>query len=461
MTSKRTLILSGPMSKAIFVLAIPIMMNNLIQTAYNLTDTWFVSRLGDIQLAAMQLIWALIFFMVSLGMGLSIGGVALISQYVGSGERHLAREKAGQLLTFSLVSGAVIGLIGAFLSENIVYAMGARGDLLALSTTFLRIMFIGLPTVFMFSAFTAIKQGEGDTKTPMVISALSVILNIILDPIFIFGFGWGIAGAAWATVLSRAIFVVVGLVLLFSRSHNTLELTKLDLKLKWQALKPILTIGMPAAIGQSMTSLGFAVLNVFILQYGIEIVTAFAIGNRISSLIFMPAMGISGALTTIIGQNIGAGQIKRANEAFLKSVAYASLIMGLGAFVMFFYTEQLVGIFSDNTIIVSESSDYLKMILITIPLFGFFNCLTGLFQGSGHTISSMVIMMGRLWFLRIPMILIMRAVGYTQSAGIWQAMIWSNVIIVMVGMVMYLSGRWKQPVIKKNRVKTFKESVAL
>lgn len=446
--SKNEMILKGPVGKAVLLLALPLMANNLIQTFYNLTDTYFVSKLGTTEMAAMQFIFPLIFFMMSIGMGLSIGGLALISQHIGAGNKREARKTAGQLMTISIIASLVVGGIGALLSGSIVSAMGATGDLHRLSSTFLRLMFLGAPTMFITFAFNGIKQGEGDTLTPMIISGLSVVLNIILDPIFIFVFDWGIAGAAYATILSRAIFNVVSMYILFSQKHNTLGLKKKDFKLNTLYLTPIIKIGLPAALGQSMTSLGFMVLNVFILSYGEAILTAFAIGNRISSIIFMPAMGISGALTTIIGQNIGANNYERANEAFLKSVGIASGMMLAGAASMFFFTDTLIGLFSKDPFIISEGAYYLKMILITIPLFGFFNCLTGLFQGSGHTWSAMILNIGRLWGLRVPMIVLLRAYNYNDPVWIWYAMIGSNFIICGIGLLMYLSGRWKSPVIK-------------
>lgn len=449
--NKSEMILKGPVSKAILVLALPIMGNNLIQTFYNLTDTYFVSKLGTTELAAMQFIFSLIFFMMSIGMGLSIGGLALISQHIGAGHKRDARKTAGQLMTISLLASLLVGGLGALASSDIVRLMGATGDLHHHSTTYLRLMFLGAPTMFITFAFNGIKQGEGDTLTPMILSTLSVILNIILDPIFIFVFDLGIAGAAYATILSRAIFNVVSLYILFSHKHNTLVLKKKDFKLKTKYLFPILAIGFPAALGQSMTSLGFTVLNIFILAYGETILTAFAIGNRISSIIFMPAMGISGALTTIIGQNIGANNYKRANDAFLKSVGIASSIMLIGAGAMFFFTDSLIGLFSDDPYIIKEGSYYLKMILITIPLFGFFNCLTGLFQGSGHTWSAMILNIGRLWCLRVPMIVLLKAFNYNDPVWIWYAMIGSNFIICIIGLLMYLSGRWKNPVIKTRK----------
>lgn len=451
--NRSEMILKGSITKTILTLSLPIMASNLIQTFYNLTDTFFVSKLGTSQMAAMQVTFPLIFLLISLGAGLSVGGIALISQYIGAGDRKDARMVAGQLLTASFIGSIFVAVVGFALSEHILRLMNAEGDLLKHATTFLRIMFLGAPTMFITFAFNGIKQGEGNTFTPMLISSFSVILNIALDPLFIFVFDLGIGGAAMATVLSRAIFNVVAIFILFSKKHDTLGLQVKDLKPNLQFLEQIISVGMPAALGQATTSIGFAVMNSFIITYGDSIVAAFAIGNRISGLIFMPAMGIGGALATIIGQNIGAGQLKRANQAFLSSVGLASAIMVAGAAVMFFFTDGLVGIFSDDPYIINEGSYYLKMILITIPLFGFFNCLTGLFQGSGHTISAMVINMGRLWFLRIPMILMLDHFNMHNPKYIWYAMVLSNFIIVFVGLAMYLTGRWKRPVIKKKKRK--------
>lgn len=450
--NKSEIILKGSMIKVILSLSLPIMAGNLIQTFYNLTDTFFVSKLGTSQMAAMQITFPLIFLMLSLGAGLSIGGIALISQYIGADKKRDARKIAGQLITASILASFIVSILGYLFAEKILMLMNAEGDLLKYSTQFIKIMFLGAPTMFITFAFNGIKQGEGDTLTPMAVSAGSVLLNIALDPLFIFTFDLGIQGAAIATVLSRALFNIVALYILFSKKHNTLKIKAKDLKINKLYLDQIVHVGLPAAIGQGTTALGFAVLNGFVIAYGEAVVTAFAIGNRLSSLIFMPAMGIGGALATIIGQNMGAGNIKRANQAFVTSGILAASIMALSGLIMFFFTESLVGIFTEDAYIISEGSYYLKMILLTVPLFGFFNCLTGLFQGSGHTVSAMAINMGRLWLLRIPMVLMLRFFNINDPKFVWYAMIISNIIIVAVGMIMYKSGKWKTPVIKRKKV---------
>ena len=450
-TKKSELILKGPILKAILTLSLPIMISNLIQTIYNLTDTYFVSKLGTSQMAAMQITFPIIFLMISLGAGLSVGGIALISQYVGAKRIEDAKRVAGQLVTASLIISVFVSIVGFLFAERLLIIMNAEGDLLKYATQFTRIMFLGAPTMFITFAFNGMKQGQGDMVTPMLVSAGSVILNIILDPIFIFVFDWGIQGAAAATVLSRGLFNILALYLIFSKKHNTLKIERKDLKLNKEYLGKIAEVGAPAAFGQGTTALGFAVMNAFIISYGETIVTAFAIGNRWNSLILMPAMGIGGALSTIIGQNIGAGNVKRASKAFFTSIMFSTSIMIAGGFIMWFFTKGLVQIFTDDVFIIKEASAYLKLIIMTLPVVGMFSCLTGLFQGSGHTLSAMFISMGRLWLLRIPMILLLRVLNIQDATYIWYAMILSNVIIVSIGLIMYSTGKWKVPVIKKSR----------
>lgn len=448
---RRELITKGSLTKAIYSLSLPIIINNLIQTMYNLTDTFYVSKLGETALAAMQITYPMVFFMLSLAMGLSIGGIALISQYIGAQDEKKARVVSGQILTASLIASVAMGVLGYIFSGKILALMGATGQLHQLATQFLSTLFLGAPTVFIVFAFNGIKQGQGDTMTPMIVSALAVVTNIILDPIFIFTLGYGIKGAAYATILSRSIFNIVAIAMLFSKRFNRLKIELSDLKLQKKYIAKIVEVGLPAAVSQATTSIGFTVMNGFVLAFGEAIVNAFAIGNRISSIIFMPGMGIGGALSTIVGQNIGAGNVDRADQAFKTSTWHASLLVSVASVIMFPFTAGLVSIFTDDAYIISEGSYYLRMILLTIPLFGIFNCLIGLFQGSGHTMSALFLNLGRLWVLRIPMLMAIRALGIDNPKFIWYAMIISNIIIVAVGYLLYRSGKWRTPVIKKNR----------
>lgn len=448
---RRNLILNGNMTKVIITLSLPIMLNNFIQTVYNLTDTYWISKLGDTEMAAMTLVWPVIFFMLSLGMGVSIGGTALISQYTGSNRMDDAAKVAGQVISFSAIFSVILGIVGYFSASSIVSFMGAEGDLYNLAVEFLSIMFLGMPTMFIFFAFTAIKQGQGDTFTPMIYGGLSVAFNMILDPVFIFVFDLGIGGAAIATVTSRGIFSIYAIYRLFL-SKQGIHLKRSHLLWNKNVLLKLINVAWPSSIGQSTAALGFIVLNIFIISFGESTMAAFGVGNRITSLILMPAMGIGNALATIVGQNLGADNISRAKKAVKTSVFLTTIVLILGGSIIFSIAGNVISQFTNNPVVYEQGTYYLKLIVAGIPLMGFFQIFVGVFQGSGHTIMAMIIMMGRLWGLRIPLIVLFKNFTNLGTNSVWYAMILSNLIICFVGYGLYMTGSWQKKVIKKRAV---------
>ncbi len=451
MSQKRDMILKGNLWKVIFTLALPIMLGNLIQTIYNLTDTFFVGKLGGNEVAAIQLVWPIIFLMMSFGMGMGIATTSLISQYIGANEHDKASKTAGQAISFLVILAIVLGTIGFFLSDTIVSLMGATGLFHTNASDFLKIMFIGLPGMFLMFAYNAIKQGQGDTMAPMKLSLVSVISNIIMDPIFIFVLGMGIRGAAIATVLARAIFSVIAIMTIFYRQKG-IHLHLKDLKLQMESVALIVKVGLPSSLGQATAALGFTILNVFLVDFGQVTLTAFAIGNRISSLIMMPAMGIGNALAPLVGQNLGAENPQRAKSAIYKSMVISTVILLTGGWLMFPFRSFLIGLFTTDPVAIASGADYLGMIIIGIPLMGLFQIYNGTFQGSGHTVFAMILMMGRLWALRIPMVFYLSHQATFNPMSVWYAMIISNFITVLVGTGIFLSGKWQKRVIKKKAV---------
>ncbi|ACL69241.1 MATE family efflux transporter [Halothermothrix orenii] len=445
---KRDLIIKGNIVKAILALAGPIMLNNLIQTIYNLTDTYWVGQLGGTEVAAITLIWPIVFFLLALGFGINIAGTSLISQYTGADDKENATRVSGQIVSFSLYFSIIIGIIGLFVAEPIIKMMGGEGRLLELASNYLKIIFAGMPAIFLFLAFTSIKQGQGDTVTPMKYSAISVALNMVLDPIFIFGLDLGVRGAALATIFSRSVFAIYAIYTLFYRKTG-IQLHLKHLILKPNLLKKIIKIGLPSSLGQSSAALGFIFLNAFIISFGKSTLAAFGIGNRINSVILMPAMGIGNALATIVGQNLGADQIKRARQAVKTSAVLTTVLLTSGGIILYPFVPTIIRAFNTEPAIVSQGTFYLRLISLSLPLMGFFQIFVGTFQGSGHTLMAMFIMTGRLWALRIPLIILFKKYTDWGSSSVWYAMVLSNAIISLVGFIMYLTGKWQKKVIKK------------
>jgi putative MATE family efflux protein len=274
-------------------------------------------------------------------------------------------------------------------------------------------------------------------------------MNMILDPIFIFTFGGGVAGAAWATVLSRALLAGYGAKLIFDR-NNILRPDFKNFRFDKSILDEIIRVGLPATIGQSGAAFGFIILNGFIVSYGTATMAAFGMVNRITSLIMQPAMGIGAALTAVIGQNIGAGKIDRSRESFNKA-SILTLTMGVvGCIFLLIFNEKLVNFFiqsKDDPEVIRQGITYMAYVAFTMPLMGMFSVFQGVFQGSGHTRYSMAMEVGRLWLVRIPMILLFK--NYTQlgSSGIWIAMSASNLIVDIYGYYIYKKDNWSQGIL--------------
>ncbi|GAB6107889.1 MATE family efflux transporter [Fusibacter bizertensis] len=447
---KREMILKGNMKKVILTLSLPIMLNNFLHTIYNLTDTFFVSKISDNAVAGVQFIWPLIFLITSFGIGMTIATSSIIAQYIGAHMKEKARKTAGQSISFLFALSLVLGILGYLFAPAVIRAMGGTGALYENAYAYLSVMFLGMPTTFLLNAYNAIKQGQGDTISPLVIGALSIGTNIILDPIFMFVLGMGVQGAAIATVISTGIFALYGIFTTFDEKQS-LKLELSDLKFDKEILMKIVNIGLPSSTGQAMTAFGFTILNVFLVSFGEVTLTAFAIGNRISSLIMMPAMGIGSALATIVGQNLGADNVSRAKMAVRSSTIMSTIFLVVGGLIMLPFVQDIVKAFSADPEIIKNGTEYLTMIIWGIPLMGFFQILVGTFQGSGHTVSAMILMMGRLWALRIPMVFMLsRSNGFGPSS-IWTAMIVSNLITCLVGFGIYATGKWQHKVIKQKK----------
>lgn len=445
---KQKFILEGSMPKVILALATPIMFNNLIQTLYNLADTYWVSKLGTTSMAAITLVFPVVFLTLSVGMGINVAGTALISQYIGSNRENDGKRIASQMVSFALILSLFLSIIGYFSTPFIIRAMGGEGGVFTQSTEYLSLMFWEMPGMFLILVYTAIKQAQGDTFTPMILNVAGVVLNIILDPIFILVLGLGIKGAAIATVFSRTIFAIYAIYTLFS-NKNGIYLEKSNLKLDKKTLREIINISLPASLGQSAAALGFIILNSVVISYGENTLAAFGVGNRINSLILMPAQGIGSSLATIIGQNLGAYKKDRAKLAFNTSIKLTTSFMILGGITIFMLSQNIVSIFVQNDPdVFNQATNYLRLISLSLPLMGFFQVFVGTFQGSGHTIYAMIMNMGRLWALRLPMIIIFKKYTSWGSSGVWYAMVLSNLFICVFGLTVYLSGKWQKQVIK-------------
>ncbi len=440
---KRYLILKDSnIPKGLILLAIPLMLNNFLKTFHDVIDMFFVGRIpgsGTAAVAAIQLTFPVVFTFLALGIGLSVAGTALISQFVGSGQDDDARRYASQLVTLSLIIGGVIMVVSFFGAPYIMRLMGVDPTSFEFrnSVAYLRIRAFELPLLFVFFSYLATRQASGDTLSPVLVSGSAIVLNMILSPIFITVFGLGVPGAAYATLIANGVVMPIAIYgLFFAKTGITIKPAYMRLELG--VTKDIIRTAVPASLGQAITAVGFGVMNGIIYSYGTETVAAFGVGNRIMSMILHPVMAIGGVLSAYIGQNIGAQNVARAKLTFRKAMGLSFWLMVAGStFLMFIRTPMASLFIIDDPQTLSLASDYMFYILIGLPLMGVFQTFMGTYNGTGNTHYSFILSVVRLWILRIPLVIVMREFTTLGSSGIWYAVLISNLLIMVVGFALY------------------------
>ncbi len=453
-------ILNGPIIKTLLVLGWPVIISNVLQMLYNLVDTYWLGKIGKEAVAAPTVGFPVVFLLISLGFGFAIAGVSLVSQHTGAGSSKNANRAAGQVISFMFISSLVLSAVGYGIAPGLLKTlMGVPEEVFPKALVYIRIIFGGLPLMFLFFAFRSLIRGIGDMVTPMLVTGASVLANMFLDPLLIFGAGFvpelGVAGAALATVSSRGVAAIVAVYLLFSgRLEIRISFNHLILKMRW--VKQILRIGLPSAIGQAGTAVGSVFLMGLISRLGVVAVSAYGIGQRIIRMLNVAVWGLASPLTTMIGQNIGAENETRAASVAKRAYALSfTTLFTLGLFV-FLLRGPLFRIFIDDPAVVKTGGRFLSIFLWSIPFFGIFRLTSSVFRGSGHTRPPMIMSLIRLLPLRVGVsyLLAFGIVGVNLGTdGIWLGLFTSNFVVGIMAFTWFLTGRWQEKTIKKVRGK--------
>lgn len=477
-------------------LALPIMFSNFMHTIYNLTDAFWLGRLesGKDAVAVVGIAFPLVFFLSSFGSGFIVAGTTLISQYRGAGETENLKKVSGQfILIILLFSLSFISTSIVFL-EEILVLLQTPDVIKEVSAQYISMVLIGMFFMYIFMYYQSISLGFGDSVSPMKIQIITVVLNIVLDPLLIFGFhtsdiflggkaltdlgipslgfeGMGITGAGAATLTARVLSAILAMV--YFKKHCSRLIPRLnDLKPEPSLLKSILKISIPASLGNSMTSFGFMVLQGFVNSFGTAIISVYSIGNRITSFFMMPALGISNALSSVVGQNLGAGNIKRAEKSIKIALISVSAIMFTGCAALMLRGDGLMGFFVNDPEVISAGGRMFKVTPVASFIFGIIFVYMGVFSASGKTVYNLIQSLVRLFLLRIPFVYILsgrvlefafvknsflysllKPLSHPLAAfpyeALWWSMIISNSINVIISLSLFRTGSWKTSLVKK------------
>lgn len=420
--------------KAFMIMAIPVITSNILKSLHDLVDTYFIGQLQNSAAAqaGIAVSWPLINIFLSLSSGLAIAGVALISQNLGAGEKKLASKYSGMLLTLSVAIGLLINIFLFFLSPIILRLIGATDGVYEAGLTYIRVRSFEMVFLFIFTAFQAIRQASGDTVTPVIISSISIVINIILTAIFTQIMNMGVSGAALGTLIGQMAIAPACLILLFSKKDKT-SITVKDLRVIKEQMKHLINVAIPSASSQALSSLGFLILQGMILSYGDTVTAAFSNGNKVANMLLIPNLALGAVLAAFIGQNIGAGNKQRAKKSYIVSRNYSLIISIVGVIALYPLRKYLLGLLTNNPETLAISLEYILFVLLTQPTLGLFQNYLGLYNGSGNTKFSFILSITRLWGIRIPLIFIFKTFTDLGRVGVWYALFISNAVILILG----------------------------
>ncbi|QLH79656.1 MATE family efflux transporter [Halosimplex rubrum] len=451
---------SGEIGKPLFFLAMPIVVTNLFQTAYNLADTFWLGQYSTDALAAISFAFPMVFLLISFGTGISVAGSVLVAQFTGADEPREAEYAASQTVTFAAIVSLVLGVVGYFVVGEFLSLMGASQDVLPLASSYMEVISLGLLFMFGFFVFIALMRGYGDTITPMLVMFGSVVLNIVLDPFLIFG--WtvvesaplvgtvsfpelGIQGAAVATVFSRGLALVVGLAIMF-RGDRGVQIHLGDMVPDLSYLGRLVRIGLPASVEGMGRALSMNLLLFVVATFSDPVVSAYGIGTRVFSVIVLPAIAVARGVETMTGQNMGADKPERAEAAANLAAKVLFGILTLAGVVVFLVPEPIVSVFvgadqANADQVVSAGAQFLRYVALTFGFIGITRAYTGSFRGAGRTLTAAAISVAMLGVVRFPIAWF--AADPLGETGVWLSFAVSNVVGAVIAVLWYRRGTWK------------------
>ncbi len=423
----------APVTGLLFKMTLPMIFGILGIVAFNMADTYYISQLGLLPIAAMTFTFPVVMIVGSLAQGIGIGAAALISKAVGENQH----DKIVRYTTDSLILGVLLVLIfiivGMFTIEPLFRLLGADDQTLPYVMDYMKIWYPGVIFVVIPMIGNAAIRALGDTKTPALIMTVAAVANIVLDPILIFGLGpipaMGIKGAAIATVISRAITLIVSLYVLIYR-QKIISISHVKLGEILQSFKDLLYIGLPNALTKIMTPLAIGVITGLIATFGQEATAGFGIATRVEMFALLVINALSSIFVPLLGQNIGAGKSKRVLEIIKKSEIF-SLLYGFIIMVpLMIFGKNIAMIFSDNPQVVNAVKTYLFIIPIGYGLQGLFLIYTSTLNVMNKPFHSAILSLLRLFIIYVPLALILS--NQFGLVGIWIALNTSFVLSALI-----------------------------
>ncbi len=435
----------GNSGSLIFKFAIPMLIGNVFQQLYNIVDSIVVGRyVGKEALAAVGASFPLIFMLISFVVGVAMGTTIIISQYFGAKDMKMVKRSIDTMYIFLFFASIIVTILGITLSGPIFRLINLPEDVMPQAIAYFNVYLTGMIFFFGFNGISSVLRGLGDSKTPLYFLVIATLMNIALDLLFVAVFKWGVVGAAWATVISQAGAFISGIIYL-NRTHEVVKLNSLKLVFDRAIFRKSLMIGLPTGLQQTFVSMGMLAITRIVNGFGTDVIAAYSAAGRLDSLAGMPAMNFGAALSTFVGQNLGANKPERVRQGFKATLMMSGALALVTSLFVIVFRQQLMHLFTDDAAVISIGADYLVIVSSFYIFFSTMFVIGGVMRGAGDTLIPMFITLFALWAIRIPAASILSR--YFGVDGIW----WSIPVAWFIGMLLsylyYLKGNWKKKVV--------------
>lgn len=423
-----------------WTLAIPVMLGMAVQTVYSIADMIFVGFIGGEAIAALTFNMPLILMAIGIVFGLGAGSTAVIARFLGAKNLSGANNAAEHSVLLGIVLGLSLTGFGILFRRQIFIVLGTPPEILEYAISYFTVVAWGFSVNILSVFFRSILSGEGDTRTPIYFMMAGTVLNIILDPVFILLLGWGISGAAWATVISQLTVFLLFINFFFIRKGAYIQFKFSAFRFSPETLRQIFKVGIPASASMVIMSAGNMVFNWLLSTFGSEAVAGYGIAGRVDMIYFMPNFALAGSLVTLGGMFYGAKRLDLVRSTWHYTLRQALIIAVVSGFFFYWAAPKVLLLFSRDASIIQYGVQYLRIIVFAFPFISVGIISGRVFQGFGEGLPGLIITSTRILLISAPLSLIFVLVLNNGIEYIWYS-IFSGAIVAAVIGFLWLSRR--------------------
>ena len=436
----------GNLRRAVFLLSVPMVLEMMMESVFAIVDIFFVSKLGADAIATVGLTESVITIIYSIAVGLSVATGAIVSRRIGEGKEKKAAQSGYQAIVAGIAISLLIAIPGVLFAKDILRMMNASETIVNEYSGFMSIMFGSNVVIILLFINNAIFRSAGNPALSMKVLFLANFINIILDPIFIFGLGpipaFGVMGAAIATTTGRGIAVIFQFYLLLKGSGK-IKMKGINLMPNFKLIGKILNLSVGTVSQYIVAQSSWIILMRFVAVYGSEVLAGYTIAIRIIIFALLPGSGISNAASTLVGQNLGANNPERAEKSALIATRVNIILMGIVSVFLILWPESFIGMFTTNDLIIAAGGSSLRIVSIGLIVYGLGMVLVNVFNGAGDTRTPFLINIFAFWIIEIPLAWLLSSYTGWEQNGVFIAIVFAESMMTFTTLYFFKKGNWK------------------